>query len=81
MKNWFKKVEFEEYDILVVRDSNNEDGENVKITACFDSVKVSATIICEDDETRANKIFTEYGQNQAKEFIEQFQKMFAEAEE
>lgn len=42
MKNWFKKVEFE------------------------------------DNETKADKMFSEYGQKQAKEFIGEFKGMFTE---
>ncbi len=76
MKNWFKKVEFEEYDILVVRDSNDEDGENIKVTACFEDVKVSATFGYEDNEEKADEKFKEYGQKHAKEFIGEFKEMF-----
>lgn len=78
MKNWFKKVEFEEYDILIVRDSNHEDGENVKVTVCFNNVKVSATLIYEDDEAKADKSYLEYGEKQAKELIGGFKDMFTE---
>lgn len=69
MKNWFRKIELPEHDVLVVRNSSDEDGEYVEISVQLDGMTASMKLGFEDDSEKADKCLNTYNVANATEFV------------
>ena len=78
MKNWFKKIELDNYDVLVIRSSNHDDGEYIKVMSLYEDVEVNATMGFEDDVDRADKAFKLFDKSSAHNFVVNMEKAMTE---
>jgi len=80
MKNWSKVFKFKEYDILIQRLCNNDDGEHISITLRVNEGQLITTMSFEDDVDQADKAFADYTKKDAQKVIDAFEKMYRNEE-
>lgn len=76
MRNWAKIIEVGDYDILVQRLCNNDDGEHVSITLKVDEGQLTTTMGFEDDSHEANEAFKNFKEEDAIKIVDSFEKLY-----
>lgn len=76
MRNWAKIIEVGDYDILVQRLCNNDDGEHVSITLKVDEGQLTTTMGFEDDSHEANEAFKNFKKEDAIKIVDSFEKLY-----
>ena len=75
MKGFAKIIELPEYDVILMRGYDDEDGETVEMIAMIGGSKVVTTMGFDDDIQKADKAMNSLGEKHAQGFVDNVLKM------
>ena len=81
MKSWCKIIELDNYEILVQRLVNKEDGEHVQITVRMKDgqfIKTASFGDGDEAEQSAIEVYEAYGEKEAMLFVDELEKLMKE---